>query len=58
MWVKSTVNLYEVHKKVEPLKDKLEKMTKRSIQLKEELAKTESELETLNRDLADLDDNR
>lgn len=37
-WVKSTVNLYDVHKKVEPLKAKLEAMTNKSKQLKEELA--------------------
>ena len=37
-WVKATVNLYDVHKKVEPLKSKLEAMTTKSKLLKEELA--------------------
>jgi dynein heavy chain len=57
-WVKATVNLYDIHKKVEPLKEKLDKMTKKSIQTKEDLAKTEEELELLNKELAELEDNR
>lgn len=57
-WVKSTNNLYDVNKKVEPLKNKLEQMNKKSAQLKEELAATKAQLETLQKDLAELDDNR
>lgn len=40
-WVRSTVNLYEVHKKVTPLKKKVEEMTVKQQQLQEDLTKTE-----------------
>jgi uncharacterized coiled-coil protein SlyX len=57
-WVKSTVNLYDVHKRVEPLKNKLELMSKRAAELKSDLAQTEQVIDNLNRELADLEDNR
>lgn len=57
-WVKSTVNLYEVHKRVEPLKNRLEQMSKKAAELKSDLALTEQTIESLNKELADLEENR
>ena len=57
-WVKASVNLYEVHKKVEPLKNKLDAMTKKLAQLNEELKETNALIDRLNKDLGDLEENR
>lgn len=53
-WVKATVNLYEVNKKVEPLKIQLEKMTKQKEATEEDLRKTKDLLDKLTAEVADL----
>jgi len=57
-WVSATINFYEVHRKVEPLKKNVEQMRKKALALREELMETEVVLEQLNRDLYDLNENR
>lgn len=57
-WVRSTVNLYEVHKKVNPLKKKVEEMTIKQQQLQEDLSKTEQLLKDLDSQLTELNINR
>lgn len=57
-WLQNTLNLYDINKKVEPMKKKVLEMTKKLNQLQQDLEATESLLERLNSDLTVLNENK
>jgi dynein heavy chain len=57
-WLQNSLNLYDINKKVEPMKKKVAEMTKKLIQLQSDLEATESLLERLNSELNLLNENK
>lgn len=57
LWLKAMVKLYDVHKKVEPLKKKVEEMEKITKVKKVELEDTKSLVKTLTEQLNEANDN-
>jgi len=56
--LQNTLNLYDINKKVEPMKKKVTEMTKKSELNQADLDATESLLERLNNELSVLNDNK
>lgn len=57
-WIKSTLNLYGVHKQVEPLQQRVDEMIMKSNKLEKDLQTTEELLTNLNKELQVLNENR
>lgn len=57
-WLQSTLKLYDINKKVEPMKRRVTEMTKKLNQLSLDLQATETLLERLTSELKELNDNK
>jgi len=57
-WLLNTLNLYDINKKVEPMKKRVAEMTKKLAQLQADLEETEKLLDRLNSELNLLNENK
>lgn len=58
LWLDSTLKLYEVYKKVTPLKKRVEEMRRESAKMQAELNETTILLEALEKEMAEMRENQ